>query len=77
MGHEIFAEVVGRVLSKRTAGGSRAAWVHEKDALSQVVVERAEPSEGKSENSEFGVGVVKRNRDGGAFNIATFFPFWG
>ena len=77
MGHEIFAEVVGRVLGKRSAGGPGAAWVDQKYTLALVVVEGAKPGEGTSERSEFRAGVVKGNGDGGALNFATFFPFWG
>jgi hypothetical protein len=76
MGHEIFAEVIRSVLGKRSSWGTWAAGVHQKYSLAQVVVESALAGEGNLEGSEFRAGVVIRNRNGGAFNIATFFPFW-
>ena len=76
MGHEILAEVVRRILGKRSSWGTWAPRVHQKYTLAQVVVESALAGEGNLEGSEFEAGVVKRNGNGGAFNIATFFPFW-
>lgn len=45
--------------------------------MAQVVVESALAGKGDLEGSEFRAGVVERNGDGGALNVATLFPFRG